>query len=183
MIMESGKRTCPTKYSLWPLFGAWEKKYNKMAGFTLLELIVVMIVIGVLSAVSLPVFIGQIGKARESEVKLKIGTLARSQTAYHYTQGVFATTMAQIAADSGPVSSFYYTFPDPTTDATGAVWIKHQAIAVAPGKYQTKDYAVGVYTSGGAYNRATCQGSEPGEVVNVGDSSGDDCTNNGVKIQ
>lgn len=154
------------------------KKSNK--GFTLLELIVVMIVISILSAISIPVFQRQIGKARESEVKLKMGAIARSQTSYHYSQGGFAPTMALLAADTGPISSYYYTFPDPITDA---VKVKHQAVSVNPGQFQTRDYAVGVYYISEAYGRSTCQGFDIGASVNVGDLPFDPCTNNGIRIE
>jgi prepilin-type N-terminal cleavage/methylation domain-containing protein len=148
-------------------------------GFTLIELIVVMIIISILSAIALPVFQRQIGKAREAEVQLKLGAIARSQTAYHYTNSVFAQTMAILAADTGQINSFYYTFPDPTTDGQN---IKHQAIAITPGSYQTRDYAIGVYYVNGGYERATCQGFDISQSVNVGVLSTDSCTNNGIKI-
>lgn len=148
-------------------------------GFTLIELIVVMMIISVLAAVAIPVFQRQIGKAREAEVQLKLGAIARSQTAYHYTNGVFASTMAILAADTGVINSFYYTFPNPTTNGLN---IKHQAIAVTPGLYQTRDYAIGVYYVNGGYERATCQGLDIGQSVNVGVLSTDFCTNNGIKI-
>jgi len=148
-------------------------------GFTLLELIVVMIVISILSAVSLPVFQRQIGKAREAEVQLKLGAIACSQTSYHYINGVFAPTIAALSADVGQISSFYYTFPDPSTDSAK---VKHQAVAINPGVSQTRNYAIGVYYINGGYGRATCQGFEIGQSVNVGDLPDDLCTNNGIKI-
>lgn len=170
---ESG---CPSPF----LFVLGNVPQRSVKGFTLLELMIVLVVIGVLAAISLPVFQRQIGKARESEVKLKLGAIARSQNAYHYVNGAFAPALSVLAADTGAISSFYYNFPDPTSDSTK---VKHQAIAKNPGLYQLRDYAIGVYYDGGSYGRATCQGFGIGEPVDVGDLPGDPCTNSGVKLE
>ena len=153
---------------------------TRMKGFTLLELMVVMIVISVLAAISIPVFQRQVGKAREAEVQLKLGAIARSQMAYHYVNGSFATTLSVLAADTGAISSFYYNFPDPTGDSTK---VKHQAVAKEPALYQLRDYAIGLYYVDGAYVRANCQGFGIGDPVNVGDLPSDLCTNNGIQLQ
>jgi type IV pilus assembly protein PilA len=153
---------------------------NRMKGFTLLELMVVMVFISVLAAISIPVFQRQVGKAREAEVQLKLGAIARSQMAYHYVNGSFADTLSVLAADTGAISSFYYNFPDPTGDSNK---VKHQAVAKEPTLYQLRDYAIGLYYVDGAYVRANCQGFGIGDPVNVGDLPNDPCTNNGIQLQ
>jgi type IV pilus assembly protein PilA len=152
---------------------------SSSGGFTLLELIVVFVFLGILSAVSIPVFLGQIGKGREAELMLTIGTMARSQQSYHYIHGEFALTLAQIEGDSGRISAKYHDVDNITGDATK---VKMQAVALNPSSSQVRDYAVGVYFVNSSYLRATCQGAVVGSPVQVGDTPSDPCSNNGIKL-
>ena len=71
-----------------------KKKSN--AGFTLVELLVVIIIVGVLSAIALPTFLDQAGKARESEAKTNLGALNRGQQAYRLENGEFASSISDL---------------------------------------------------------------------------------------
>ena len=148
-------------------------------GFTLLELIIVVIFLGILSAVAIPVFLGQIGKSRESESLLVLGSMARSQQSYHYLRGEFALTLAALESETGPISSKYHDVDNITGSANT---VKIQIIALDPGKDQVRDYAAGVYFQDGSYLRSTCQGALVGAAVQVGNLPDDPCSNNGVKI-
>lgn len=64
------------------------KEQNK--GFTLVELLVVILVLGVLFAIALPNLLGQVGKARDSEMKNAVGVIGRGQQAYHAQNQKFA---------------------------------------------------------------------------------------------
>jgi type IV pilus assembly protein PilA len=152
-------------------------------GFTLIELIVVMMIISILSAIAIPAFYGQIGKSREAELQMKMGALARSQQAYHYELGQFAPTVNIISLSDGLITSNYYNFLDPASGDIDATKVKHQATAKDSGKDQTRNYAIGVYFNNGAYGRSTCRGAQIGDAVNVGDTPDEDCTNNGTRVQ
>jgi len=59
------------------------KSYKKQAGFTLVELIVVIIILGILSAVALPKFIDVTDQAHESAVKGTLGGLGAGVALFH----------------------------------------------------------------------------------------------------
>ena len=156
------------------------KKHDKNTGFTLIELLVVIIIVGILSAVGLPNFLGQIGKARETEAKNQLGSLARSQQAYHFEKQVFADTLNKLTIN-GSFGSQYYNFTDPTTANSDLV--KHQAIALDPTTFQIRNYATGIYYNGGFFEISLCQGKGISKLVDVANTPEGACTNGGLKIK
>ncbi len=59
-------------------------------GFTLVELMIVIVIVGVLSAVALPNFLNQTGKAKGTEAKSQISAVMKEASAF-YQQGGEAT--------------------------------------------------------------------------------------------
>ena len=155
-------------------------KTKRNQGFTLIELLVVLIIIGILSAVSLPSFIGQVGKARETEAKNNLGILARAQQAYHFEKKSFTNDINNLNI-SGISNSKYYNFPNPLVADSNIA--KHQAIANNPFTDFVKNYAVGIYHTSGQFDIAICQGIDINQAVDVGNTVSANCTNSGIKIK
>lgn len=56
---------------------------NDQRGFSLIELLVVMIIIGVLAGIAIPVLLNQRAKARDAATKSDLGTVAKELTSYY----------------------------------------------------------------------------------------------------
>ena len=66
------------------------KKMDKK-GFTLIELMIVVAIIGILAAIAIPNFLNYQCKSKQSEAKQSLGTIAKNQEAFwaehdHYTE-------------------------------------------------------------------------------------------------
>ena len=73
-----------SRWMLWQLFRSTKQ------GFTLLELMIVIIIIGILSALALPTLVRQVGKAREAEAKNALSAIGFAQQGYFFEYRKFA---------------------------------------------------------------------------------------------
>ncbi len=89
---------------------------EKDQGFTLVELLVVVIIIGILSAIAIPAFLNQRKKAVDASIKSDLKTIATSLETYYTDNMTYPETATQ--ADAGgvittaPVASTIKVSPD-----------------------------------------------------------------------
>jgi type II secretion system protein G len=72
---------------------------NPRRGFTLVELLVVVVVIGVLAAIAIPKFQNSKGKANAASLKSDLRNIATAQEAYFYENSTYTTNLAALNAN------------------------------------------------------------------------------------
>lgn len=86
---------------------------RKMKGFTLVELMVVILIVSILAAVAIPILRGRIDAAKWSEGKAMMGTIATAIRAYHAEKGPTGTAPTAIIGSDDTELGFT------ATDLTG----------------------------------------------------------------
>jgi type IV pilus assembly protein PilA len=92
-------------------------KTSDHQGFTLIELMVVLVILGVLAAIGLPSFLNQAHKAREAEAKTYLGSINRAQQAYYHEQLKFANNLAILGPINDQTANYSYTINAPNPEA------------------------------------------------------------------
>jgi type IV pilus assembly protein PilA len=145
-------------------------------GFTLVELLVVIVIIGVLTAIALPSFLNQTVKAKQSEAKQKVSTMIKAQQSWRTENPSFTTAIEDLAlgklesAGSAPI----YTYSLDNTTVTGTVIAISAGVRAASNDVTVKSYSGRVdvtdqAATGGVTNKVwnsiVCEADVPGTTV------------------
>jgi len=84
---------------------------EKEHGFTLIELIVVIIIVGILAAVGISQYSATVEKSRLAEAKIRIGAMRKLAQEYYLNNGTMTgVTDADLGADNTCTSNSFYRY-------------------------------------------------------------------------
>lgn len=143
-----------------------ENRENKTNGFTIIELLVVIMLLLFLATLALPNLIGQIGKARESDAKHGVGTINRAQQVFHWQKQRFANGVDVSDASNllgVTINSNYYNFlviADPVLNLASV-----EANPIDSANDRTRMYAGQVAFQNGNYISVICRADQVGGLA------------------
>ncbi len=121
------------------------KKIRESKGFTLIELMIVVAIVGVLAAIAIPNFLTYQAKAKTSEAKVNLGAISTNAEAWRVESNTYVATSAQLGWDAKGTTRYDYAYnaldictscvppagPAPTTTAVVATSGTFTAAAAA----------------------------------------------------
>lgn len=92
-------------------------KTKKLAAFTLTELMVVLVIIGILVLIALPNFMGNIATAHQAEAKIHLGDIKSKQELYRAANFKYATSLEELNWEP-PLGDLKYDYSIRSADKT-----------------------------------------------------------------
>ena len=102
-----------------------EKSQNKR-GFTLVELLIVMIIVGVLAAVAAPMMQSNVNRAKKSEAVAAIGAIRTAVRTYYVEYGVYPSSIWNLyqkgTLNQSDLNGKYYNYGNFGTNSVGNIY-------------------------------------------------------------
>lgn len=153
------------------------RKAKTDEGFTLLELIVVVIMIGILAAIATPAYLNQSSRAKQAEGISNVGVMNNAQQAYYSERGRFALDLTELNIGI-PAATDNYTFA--TVGVNSGISSRSVSTAqLLPGSslkgfVGVTQLIVGANVNGEAQSSSILCSSQPGKQA-IAPANTDDC--------
>jgi type IV pilus assembly protein PilA len=136
------------------------KALRSSKGFTLIELMIVVAIIGILAAIAIPNFLQYQMKSRQAEAKTNLGAIKTSEVAFQAERGCYLGVTAEgptVAASTKTVSLVW-----PGTPAIGAI-----NFCVTGGTFLGTFKDIGFVATGNTFYRYAVEGVATGATLPV----------------
>ena len=80
---------------------------RRQHGFTLLEILIALVIVGLLAAVALPSFLDSIRKSRRSEAMTALAQLQQAQERWRSNNSAYTTDLANLGINATTASGYY----------------------------------------------------------------------------
>jgi len=99
------------------------KKFMNESGFTLVELMIVIVIVGILAAVAVPIYQGNIAKAKMTECDAALGTIRTAERVYYAENNHYTNSLSNLGLTASDLDGKYFdythysiSYTDSTTD-------------------------------------------------------------------
>ncbi|MBI1976422.1 MAG: prepilin-type N-terminal cleavage/methylation domain-containing protein [Candidatus Omnitrophica bacterium] len=128
---------------------------RKQEGFTLLELMIVIVILGILASIAIPAYTKTVERAKQGEALHWLGMVRESEVRYYQMQGAYTGAFADLDIDAPPTSTSgpnYFIYAAATSASGFTVTATRQAYRRPTGVSPT-NYTISI-DQAGTINRA-----------------------------
>lgn len=122
---------------------------RQQIGFTLIELMIVVVIATILAGIAIPMYLGQVRESRRTEARNYLVELAAREERYFATQNAYTDVAGNLGYGSwgGAVGAGYYSISKPTVPDPNITAPSYSLTAVpVASKGQDKDTACASFT-------------------------------------
>lgn len=86
------------------------KPTNSVSGFTIVELLIVIVVIGILAAITIVAFNGVQDRANISSINSSLSQIRKAIQSYHAIEGAYPSTSGSWRSQGAVTKRYFYTW-------------------------------------------------------------------------